>query len=163
MQKFTQKYTLVHTINSLSDGYEFSMNDWPLHVTLADVFAIQGNPNDLLDILTREFSSYPIVESQVIGEDWFGKENNVHVMLINKSNELQSLHEAIIDVLENFHVTFNTPQFTHEGFTPHSTVKSNERLHEDDQVNINTVTLIDMFPDENPFRRRVLGTIHFSK
>lgn len=161
MQKFTQKYTLVHTIKSLPDGYEFSMEDWPLHITMADVFAIKGNPQDLLKLLNEKLSNYGTVKSKVIGEDWFGDKKTVHVMLINKSYELQSLHETIIHGLEHFDVTFNTPQFIYEGFIPHSTVKDNEQLHEGYEVNLNSITLIDMFPDKNPFRRRVLGTIRF--
>ena len=48
MPKFTQKYVLVHTFKDLPDGYEYSMADWPLHVTLADVFSIQGDYKDLI-------------------------------------------------------------------------------------------------------------------
>ncbi|HZJ34816.1 MAG TPA: 2'-5' RNA ligase family protein [Candidatus Angelobacter sp.] len=163
MQKFIQKYTIVHTINYFPDGYEFSMEAWPIHVSLADVFSIQGSPNALLEMLSNELSNYLIIESQVIGEDWFGEDKTVNVMLINKSDKLQSLHETIIDVLEKFHVIFNAPQFTLEGFTPHSTVKGKERLHVGDTVYFNSVTLIDMFPNKNPYRRKVLGTIHFSE
>ncbi len=163
MQKFTQKYTLAHIIKNLPDGYEFSMEDWPLHVTLADVFAIRGNPQDLLKLLDSKLSSLKPIKSQVIGEDWLGIENKVHVMLINKTDTLQSLHEAIIDVLEEFKATFNTPQFMHEGFKPHSTVKDNKQLRVGEEVNINSVTLIDMFPNNNPCQRKALGTIHFSK
>ena len=37
---YSQKYTLVTFIKPLEVGASFDMVDWPLHITLADVFAI---------------------------------------------------------------------------------------------------------------------------
>jgi 2'-5' RNA ligase len=162
MQKFTQKYTLVYAIEDLREGDIFLMEDWPLHVTLADVFAIQGDPKALLDELSRTLGNYPVAQARVIGDDWFGKDKRTHVMLIDKTSELQNLHETILSVLEKFSSTFNSPQFTKEGFRPHSTIKGDRRLNVNHTVTFDAVTLIDMFPDDNPFKRRVLGTIHFA-
>jgi 2'-5' RNA ligase len=67
MQSFSQKDTLVHMIGDLPDGHEYSMKDWPLHVTLADVFAIQGDPSDLLKKLAIDLTTHIPIQVKVIG------------------------------------------------------------------------------------------------
>lgn len=162
MQKFTQKYVLVHTIKDLPNGYEYVMEDWPLHVTLADVFSIKGTPDDLLHELEHQLSTLTPVTSTVVGETWFGENQNVHVMLLEKTDALQQLHEEILSILDHFNVQFNDPQYTRGGFRPHSTVQKNEALALGDTVTFDSITLIDLFPDEKPYRRRILGTVYFS-
>lgn len=163
MEKLTQKYTIVHLINDLPDGYKYSMFNWPLHVTLADVFSIERDPADLLVELDKMLSSNLPIQSKVMGEEWFGEDKSVHVLLLNKTEELQKLHDSILRVLERYGVKFNSPQYTKEGFKPHSTVQKNEQLQLHESVTFDSVTLIDMFPEEDPLQRRVLGTIHFQK
>lgn len=162
MQELTQKYAIVHLIDNLPVGYEFSMSDWPLHITLADVFAIEGSSAELIIDLETEFSSHPPIQSSVVGDEWFGENKSVHVKLIKKSEELQQLHEAILSVLSDYKVKFNSPEYTHAGFKPHSTVQKNSQLDLGDTITLDSLTLIDMFPDNNPSHRRVLGTVHFS-
>jgi len=162
MQKLTQKYTIVHLLNDLPVGYEYSMANWPLHVTLADVFAIGGDLNDLLADLKEQLSARSTVKSEVVGEEWFGEDGSVHVKLLDKTAELQQLHETILAVLERYNVKFNSPEYTKEGFRPHSTVQEDGQLELNDIVTFDSITLIDMFPNEDPAQRRILGTVHFS-
>jgi 2'-5' RNA ligase len=160
MPKFTQKYVLVHTIKDLPDGYEYSMADWPLHVTLADVFSIQGDYKDLLRELRECLDGRRPVKAKVIGDEWFGCNKDVHVKLIGKTSDLQKLHETVLGILVGYGAVFNNPEYTKEGFRPHSTVQKTENLEIGDYVVFDSITLIDMYPDGNPYRRRVLGTIH---
>lgn len=162
MQKLSQKYVIVHLIDDLPVGYEYSMNDWPLHVTLADVFAIESSPSELLYDLDKELSLNLSIKSKVIGEKWFGEDKNVHVKSLQKTEALQQLHDAVIRVLEAHGVKFNSPQYTKEGFVPHSTVQKSGELECNDIVIFNSITLIDMFPENNPLQRRILGTINFN-
>jgi hypothetical protein len=41
-------------------------------------------------------------------------------------------------------------------------IKSGQ-LQIDDIVTFDSITLVDMFPDENPCQRRILGTVHFAE
>lgn len=161
MQKLTQKYVIVHLVDNLPVGYKFPMSDWPLHITLADVFAIEGDSAELIIDLETEFSSHPPIQSSVVGDEWFGEDKSVHVKLIKKTEELQQLHETILSVLSNYKATFNNPEYTHAGFKPHSTVQKNGQLDLGDTVTLDSLTLIDMFPDSNPHRRQVIGTVQF--
>ena len=161
MQKLTQKYTLVHLLDDLPDGYEYSMKDWPLHITLADVFAIEGSPENLLKSLDTALSSFSSIKTKIVGEDWFGDDMSVHVKLIEKTDDLMILHDTIIDELKKLNAMFNNPQYTGAGFKPHATVKSNDNLIDRDAIIIDSITLIDMFPDNDPNNRRVMSTIYF--
>lgn len=40
---YSQRYALVAFFEPLEVDVEFEMSDWPLHVTLADVFSINWN------------------------------------------------------------------------------------------------------------------------
>lgn len=163
VQKFTQKYTIVHLMNSLPVGYEFSMSEWPAHITLADVFAIDGNSTGLLESLREMLSTVGPVQTKVIGEDWFGGDKTVHVMLLDKTTEFQRLHDEIVDELEDFGVKFNNPEFTGDGFKPHSTVQKDGKLEIGTNLTIDSITLIDMFPNDDFKKRKVIGTIKFDE
>ena len=161
MPEFTQKYTIVHMLKDLPNGFEYSMKNWPLHVTIVDVFAVEGDLNSLLEDLRKNLDSSNVSDSWVTEEGFFGDDKSVHVMLVKKTNELQNLHDTIVEVLESYSVKFNSPQYTGSGFKPHATKQLNDSLKIGDAVKVNSVTLIDMFPDNDPYQRRVLGTIHF--
>lgn len=163
MTKFTQKYTIVHTIAPLADGYEYSAADWPLHVTLADIFAIDGNPMDSLRDFGEGLADNPVLESRVVGDKWFGENADVHVKLLDKSTEIQKLHENILDILARYNVRYNSPEYTGAGFILHSAVQRSSELHDGDTVVFDSLTLIDMFPNKDAYRRKVLGTVRIGK
>lgn len=139
------------------------MQDWPLHVTLADVFAIHGSSDNLLRDLEKHFGSYRPVHARVIDEAWFGENKDIQVRLLDRTDELQALHEKTLETLDRHGATFNNPEYMREGFKPHSTVQKDDQLHIGDTVTFDSITLIDLFPNENPYRRRILGTVRFAK
>lgn len=46
-----------------------------------------------------------------------------------------------------------------DGFLPHSTVQRHGRLGRGDEVQFKALSIIDMFPDKDPYKRRVVKTI----
>ena len=66
-------------------------------------------------------------------------------------------------MLEKGDLKLNDPQFAGTGFVPHSTVQKHARLHEGDQVIFDALTIIDLFPDDNPYQRKVLKTIRIGQ
>lgn len=162
MPEFTQKYTIVHLLSDLPDGFEWSMKDWPLHITLADVFAINKEWRSLFQDLESSLEDQEPIYADVNGEDLFGEDKSIKVKLLENTRELQSLHDLIISILEKYEVIFNSPQYTKAGFKPHSTHQAGAHLNIGDTIKLDSITLIDMFPNSDPYQRRVLGTIHFS-
>ena len=128
------------------------MTDWPLHITLADVFAINLG-SDLVKKLKELFSDErPVItaanKDAVLGE--------AKVVLLEKNDKIKNLHQHLVDLLESNGAVFNNPEFTKEGFLPHCTIQKDERLNLGDKIIINEITLVDMFPNNNWKKRKVL-------
>jgi len=160
MTKFTQKYVVARFSKELPDEFEFSMKDWPLHVTLADVFAVDGEWTSLLKDLNLSLKNEKAFFSQTIAKDFFGDDGSTKVILIENTAELRNLHETIISVLEKHGAVFNSPEYVNAGFKPHVTEQAESRLEIGDIVEFRSLTLVDMFPNKDPYQRKILGTVH---
>lgn len=159
MPPFTQKYTLMQLLEDIPEGTQFSMSDWPLHVTLADVFAIGWSVPTMTEKLAALLSSHEQAMSTAKKDTFFGPEKQTKVTLLEKTPSLLKLHNDVISLLEQGGFKPNNPQFIREGFLPHATVQKRSRLIEGDTVTFNAVTLIDMFPNKDPYQRKILKTI----
>jgi hypothetical protein len=156
---YSQKYTLVAFLKPLEIGAEFVMTDWPLHITLADVFAIE-----LSDAVEQNLSTLFAEQSPIslsLAED--GTLGTTKVTFFKNTSEFQNLHDKIIDLLELNGAEFNTPEFTREGFLPHSTIQKSEKLNEGDKFVVTAVSLIDMFPNSNWKQRKVLNNFNLKQ
>ncbi|RYF29002.1 MAG: hypothetical protein EOO17_03240 [Chloroflexi bacterium] len=156
---YSQKYSLVHFIEPLEIGVQFHMSEWPLHTTLADVFAIDPQGADFERLLASKFIGYPPVRTAATADSILG---TTRVVLLDKTKELLNLHDNVINLLEQNGAVFNTPEFNKEGFIPHSTIQNSERLDIGQKVIIDSLSLIDMFPDGDWQQRKVLFTFCMS-
>lgn len=151
---YSQKYTLAAFIEPVTANLEFNMNDWPLHVTLADVFAAEIN--DTLETGLRNLLANIQPVSAEVGDDTIL--GITKVALIKNSEPLQNLHEAIVSLLQGHGATFNTPEFNYGGFLPHVTIQTNGRVVPGEIIRIASVSLIDMFPNGDWKNRSVMAT-----
>jgi len=159
MQEFTQKYTLAQLLEPMPEGTEYAASDWPLHVTLADVFATNWDVPTMVGELTRLLSRAKPFASAAVGNAYFGPSHQTHVTLLEKNAKLKQLHYDIIATLEKGGAVFNQPQFIREGFAPHSTVRPHARLQKGERVMLTAISIVDMFPGGDPYRRKILKTI----
>lgn len=157
---YSQKYCLVHFIDHQQDDSEFNMSHWPLHVTLADVFAIDLKQSAIienLETLSRKLAPVTLCteDESILGE--------TPVVLLSKSPDLLKLHEDIVLFIEADGAVFNNPEFTRAGFIGHSTIQNEQRLEIDEVITIDSLSLVDMFPEGDWQRRKVLATFPLSK
>lgn len=152
--KYSQKYTLAAFLEPIKLGTEFSMADWPLHVTLADTFAIELNLA-LEQKLNKLLKRIPELNLSIGADATLG---TTKAVLVNNTNALQSLHNQIIDLLESTAAKFNNPEFTRIGFLPHITNPESLKLSLGDTIQLNTISLIDMFPREDWQQRKVISS-----
>lgn len=158
-QQFTQKYAIVQFFENIEEGYEYPSYNWPLHATIIDTFAINWSVDDMTARLSDALRGHAAVSS-VAGEDTlFGDAGQTRVVLLERSDELSKLHRVVLSVLEEGGVELNDPQFARDGFLPHATVQKHARLNNGNEVRFTALSIIDMFPDEDPYRRKVLKTI----
>ena len=69
------------------------------------------------------------------------------------------LHFDVLAILEDGGLILNDPQFARDGFLPHATVQAHARLNKGDRVQFTALSIIDMFPNKDPYKRKVLKTI----
>lgn len=159
MQKFTQKYAIIQLFEDVPVGAEFSWKDWPLHSTVADVFAVGWNAQVMAKELAQLLATHPTASSTALDDTFFGPNQETRVVLLEKTESLVKLHNDVLDVLEKGDYKPNNPEFARVGFLPHSTVQKHARLTKGDAVKFNALSIIDMFPDEDAYRRKILATI----
>ena len=159
---FTQKYAIISPLRPITEGMAFKSTDWPLHVTLADTFAVNLVDDNLMSQLNTVTASSDVTVKG--GETtYFGKEKEVEVMLLIPSKELTALHYKIVDILLDHGAIFNDPHYTKEGFIGHVTKQKAESLKMGEVKQLNSIALIDMFPDGDPYLRKVLNIITISR
>ena len=131
------------------------MSDWLLHTTLADVFAINRHKTGIDKKLAMLLAQIEPVETTAMDDSMLG---TTQVVLLDKTPPLVKLHTDIVSLLEENNATFNNPEFTRSGFLPHSTIQKSGRLYAGDKITIDSLSLVDMFPDSDWEQRRVLAT-----
>lgn len=159
MQQFTQKYAIIQLFEGVPVGTEFSASNWPLHSTIADTFAIDWDIATMVEKLTSFLNGYAQAVSVVEDDRFLGDGDQVRVALLKKTTSLVKLHYDIVELLAQGGWKPNDPQFSKEGFLPHSTVQSHNRVNNGDEVLFNSLSIIDFFPGEDPNQRKVLATI----
>jgi 2'-5' RNA ligase len=159
-EDFTQKYTIVQFYDDIKVGDEFSSNNWPLHVTIIDTFAIDWSVNKIADKLSAKLQNYPVlVHSLAESDRYFGESGQVLVTLLKKTKSLAKLHGDILAELNHGGLILNNPEFAGAGFLPHATVQRNGRLIEGQKIQFNNLCIVDMFPKSDPYNRKILKII----
>lgn len=159
MQQFTQKYAIIQLFEDMPVGTQFAASSWPLHSTIADTFAIDWDVPTMVEKLTELLKNHEQAISVAEDDRLFGDQGQVRVALLKKTDSLVKLHYDVIELLEQGGWKPNDPQFAKEGFLPHSTVQPHGRLNKGDEVKFNALSIVDFFPDEDPYQRKLLATI----
>jgi hypothetical protein len=158
--QYTQKYTLVQFLEPVAPGTQFHMAEWPLHTTLADVFAIDLESTHIIQQLKELLATIrplKLIAGQITNLE--SNNNFITVTLLNRTEELQALHEMLIELLEKNRAVFNSPEYTRNGFLPHVTVQAAGKLACGKVVYINSLAFIDMYPNADAAQRKVIATI----
>jgi 2'-5' RNA ligase len=153
----SQKYVIVHFIDKVKVPEEFPASEWPLHVTLLANFRIAK-----LDLLKDRLADYarqtkPLTIS-ASGEALFGPNKNVEVSLIQPDTGIVELHNKLLSIVFKLGAVFDEPNFNGTGFRPHATIQIKSRLQDKEIVNLDSLSLVDMYPNNEISRRRIIET-----
>lgn len=159
MGQFTQKYAIVQFFEEIEEGHVYSSNNWPLHSTVVDTFALQWSTDEIVAKLTDVLRHHATANSEAGDDRFFGDNGQVQVVLLGRTESLIKLHLDVLATLEDGEIALNDPQFARDGFLPHATVQKHARLNKGDKVRFTALSIIDMFPNEDPYMRKVLKTI----
>ena len=162
MSQFTQKYALVQFFGDVKEGTTYPSSEWPLHSTVVDTFSVDWSVELMITRLTESLSGHAIANSAAGDDTYLGENGQVQVVLIDKTDSLTALHLDVLATLKQGGIILNDPQFAHDGFLPHATVQKDTRLNKGDKVQFRALSIVDMFPDKDPYKRKVLKTIEIN-
>ena len=155
---YSQKYCLAAFLNNVKNGHQFHMSEWPPHITLVDVFAVNdlGSTTNTIEHSLKGFEPFDVtvLSDSVLGE--------TSVTLLDRSEQIVKLHTTLIDTIEAIGGVCNMPAFTRTGFLPHITIRQVSQLNEGDTAHISSICLVDMFPGGDWRQRKVIATWHLT-
>jgi hypothetical protein len=158
-----QKYTIICLLEEIDEGHGFASTDWPLHTTFVDTFAVDWDVETLKQKLVEVASELRSGSTAGVKDEYFGPNKEIHVVLLKKNDNMKDIHYKLLDKLKSGNLELNDPQFSKEGFLPHATVQKHAQIDVGAEVSINNLVLIDMFPDEDPYQRKVLKKVNLSQ
>lgn len=152
---------VVSILNQLEQGTIFEAKDWPLHVTLVPKFNFTGDDiNGLIKMLEEQVSQYKPLQIQVMDKAMFGPKSNIPVSKVDGGEELRKLHTHLVKILtQNYHTTFESPDYIGKGFSPHITDQKDGGLSKEQRIVLDSFSIIDRSPDGDHKKRRIISNI----
>jgi hypothetical protein len=147
------RFVVVLPIVPLAAGDEFTVADWPLHVTLVEPFATDLDAAVVAGILGGVLGGAGAVRATAGDEAMFGRRRDVPVTLLVDGGRLAALRDLVLAALGRAGVDVARSLLE---FRPHVTHKHHGRLRTGERVDLRTVALIDMRPPEGAHHRRVI-------
>ncbi|GAA1819579.1 2'-5' RNA ligase family protein [Agromyces neolithicus] len=150
------RFVVVLPLVPLAAGDEFTVADWPLHVTLVEPFATEHPAGLVADAVRTATTGAAIVRATAGEGAMFGRHRDVPVTLVRDGGQLASLRTRTLVALRRAGVDVG---HVRTDFRPHVTRKHHGRLHAGDLVVLDMVALIDMRPPEGSHHRRVVAAM----
>ena len=150
------RFVVVLPLVPLAAGDEFTVADWPLHITLVEPFATEHPAGVVAEAVHMAIAGAAIVHATAGDDAMFGRRRDVPVTLVGDGGELAALRKRTLDALHRAGVDTGHVRVD---FRPHVTRKHHGRLRVGDEMALDTVALIDMRPPEGSHHRRVVASI----
>ena len=150
------RFVVVLPLVPLAAGDEFTVAQWPLHITLVEPFPTSLPADDIarvLDGVEGIGAGAPAIHAAAGDETMFGRRRDVPVTLVRDGGELAALRSRTLAALQRVGIDVQ-PRLD---FRPHVTRKQHGRIRPGDRVILETVALIDMRPPAGGHHRRVVA------
>lgn len=150
-------------IPAIEEGSQFPADAFPLHITLLGVFAVDEDGQTLAEMLADELRDQKPVHITVGQKIMLGPHNEVDAMSIVKTDELMSLHQRLYRLTLSAGAVFNDPQYQEDNYLPHSTILKGHGLDEGAEFDLTSLSLIDLYPDNDGRQRKVVKTFELAE
>lgn len=151
------RYVVVAPLVPMAAGDRFITREWPLHVTIVQVFASDATPTQVGVRLAEVAAGVsPLTVTAGVDED-FGPSHTIAVTVIEPTAELDALHAACAAGLDELAPVYENPEYMGTGFRPHVTVKRAQRVAAGDVLDLRQLALVDMEPGRPGGGREVLS------
>jgi hypothetical protein len=147
----------VAFVEPVTGGLVFPRAQWPLHITLVRFDVDSDGAVEQLAAVAATHAKAALGASLTVGEDaGFGRNGSVPVNLIRPQQDLQTLHERLVDAVGSLGGEILTPAHTMSGYRPHVSHHGDNRLNPGELAVLDRIALVDMAPDGDRTVRRVL-------
>lgn len=153
------RLVVVLPLRPLAVGDAFTLREWPLHLTVAPTFAIEGGLPAVLPAVGPVLLEQQRLVLRVGGAEGFGHAMNVPVSVVEPAAQLSRLHTQLVTALLAAGARFDDPEFIGEAYRPHVTLKGVAPLRRGESLTLPQAAVVDMAPaGERRFRRVVWTT-----
>lgn len=147
------RFVIVLPLSPLIAGESFTVDDWPLHVTLVEPFATD-HPKKVVATALREVALEARTITSTAGDPaLFGRRHDVPVTLIRDGGEIAALRAKALAAMHAADIAIGQPR---PDFRPHVTVKRHGGVSPGDRVVLLQLALVDMRPSSGAHHRSVL-------
>ncbi|GAC1391620.1 MAG: hypothetical protein NVSMB46_04790 [Candidatus Saccharimonadales bacterium] len=153
------RYGIATIFEEFPDGYKFSDDNTPLHLTHIDVLEIDINPESFVRGLREHLKNQFRFKVMPLKDTFFGPEKDIPVTLIEQSPKLMEYHSHLVQYLETKHAKFDNPQYLKDGYIPHISIYGIRRVAIGKPIIIKSISVGHKRTDvENP-PNRIIATI----
>lgn len=157
------RYVVVAPLTPMVVGDRFITREWPLHVTLIQVFASEATPAEIGSRLAAVGSGASAI-TVVAGEPAnFGPSKTIPVTVVEPSAALDALHALCVQAVGDLAPVYENPEYMGPGYRPHVTVKRNARVTVGEVLELQQIALVDMEPGQPDGGREVLAVSALSR
>ena len=146
---------IVLPLLPLAAGDEFTVADWPLHVTLVEPFLTELEAVDVVAAIGPVAETAAPVHARAGEEAMFGRRGDVPVTLVRDHGELAVLRERTLNALSDAGIDLDRIRARND-FRPHVTRKQHGHLAPGARLVLDTVAVVDMRPAEGAHHRSVI-------
>ena len=148
------RFVVVLPLVPLTAGDEFTVADWPLHVTLVEPFQTELSAAVVAEVAGRAASGAGVIRASGGEEAMFGRRRDVPVTLVEEGGALTPLRDRALAELHDAGVDFGRVR---PDFRPHVTRKHDRKLRTGEPIVLETVALVDMNPAAGSHHRSVVA------
>lgn len=134
------RLVVVIPLQPLVTGARFSFRDWPLHVTVVQVF--EASITQSIERMSR--FEYPAFTVTAGDDEGFGPSGGIPVTVLEPSPQLSALHVSLTDALQPLEL--ENPEFAGENYRAHVTIKQHGRVRSGDRIHLSQLALVDLTP-----------------
>ncbi len=151
------RYVVVAPLTPMSVGDRFITREWPLHVTLVQVFTSEATAAAIGQRLAAVADGSPTITVLAGDDEDFGPSRTIPVTVMEPSRTLHALHAACVAAIDGLGPVYANPEYMGAGYRPHVTVKRQGRVSAGDVLELRQVALVDMDPGQRDGGREVLA------
>lgn len=138
----TPRYMFAHLLEPRAEGSTFG--DWPLHITLVPWFKLNTTPTEFIAGTSDQINRIEVFDVQLGRIAYLAW---VRVRQVMPSEELQGLHETVLDVSKKLGQNVARLNYVADKFWPHVTPKKKQpSVRKGQQILISRFELIRKIP-----------------